>query len=158
MQINQSASILMLNASVQILVSTVLGFVMLLPMQPWGGAIGAYLPSMHAMLAVHLDWYMLAFMEFACAVLFIFHPSVTSVNISRALIFGGWVNPIAYFLRDIGIDAFVIGGNLKQITSALIAGFSASCILVSWIIIVWRLYQAILIVDLTKDTNGKKKK
>jgi hypothetical protein len=157
-QTSRVASVLMLNASIQILVSTILGFIMLIPMQPWGQDMGSYFPSMHAMLAVHLDWYMLAFMEFSCAVLFIFHPSIASSNISRALMFGGWVNPMAYLLRDIGIDAFVIGGDIRQMTAALISGLSATCILVSWIVIVGRLYQTVFIENDEKREAKQKSK
>ena len=125
---------------------------MLIPMQPWGEAAGSYLPSIHAMLAVHLDWYMLAFMEFACATLFIFFPAISSNSISIALMFGGWINPIAYLLRDIGIDAFVIAGDPPQLFAACICGISAGAILISWTIIVYRLHK---LLRLSKEGKMK---
>ena len=138
---NRTASVLMLNASMQILVSTILGFVMLVPMQPWGKDIKPFLPTMHAMLAVHIDWYMLAFMEFACALIFITHPSITSWGIARLLMFGGWVNVIPYVLRDMGVNAFVFGGSPVQIISASIAGISSLSICIGWVLIVLRFYR-----------------
>ena len=59
-------------------------------------------------------------------------PEVKSLRIAQLFVFGGWVNPTAYFFRAIGIDAFVFGGSWKQILSATIAGVSAASIALGW--------------------------
>ena len=145
-----TTKLLVFNASLQIFISTLLGFIMLIPLQPWGSSLGITFPSMHAMLAVHLDWYMLAFLQFACGFLFYTIPNLSSPLISKLLMFGGWINPIAYLLRDYGINAFVLGGSWIQIISASISGISAISILFGWGLLLFRFYH-----HLTMKTHNK---
>lgn len=139
----QIISQLMLNASIQIFVSTIFGFIMLIPMQPWAKYLPFSFPSRHSLLAVHLDWYMLAFMELGCGLIFYIHPKLISKDISRLLMFGGWINPLAYLLRDYGINAFVLDftGSYVRILSAIIAGISACSILYGWGLLILRFYR-----------------
>jgi len=146
-------SILIFNASIQIFVSTALGFIMLIPLQPWGGFSKLYLPSMHALLAVHLDWYMLAFLEFACAFMFNMYPSISSWNVALLLMFGGWVNPMAYLLRGYGINAFVFGGGPIQLIASSVSGISVVSILVGWSVLLYRFYKHVIASNKMTDKS-----
>ena len=134
--------ILSLSASLQIVFSSVLGFVMLLPMQPWGKRLRLPVDP-KALVAAHLDWIMLAFMEFGAA----FVASRWQVPSARTaawlLVYGGWLNPVPYVLRGMGINAFAFAGGAKQRVSAAIAGSSALAILVAWVILAWGLSRGI---------------
>src|SRR5262249_19522852 len=55
--------LLLVNAGRQVFVSSLLGFFMLRPLQPWAPASFKRLPAPRALLPVHLDLYMLAFMQ-----------------------------------------------------------------------------------------------
>jgi hypothetical protein len=140
MVVDTTTSWLLFNALLQTFISTILGFIMLVPLQPWGKFFTPYLPSTHAMLAVHLDWYMLAFMESLIASIFYIYPKLSSQTISNLLIFGGWVNPLAYLLRDLGINAFVFGGDVRQLIAATISGISALSIIFALGLLLRRFY------------------
>ena len=146
-------SFLLFNASIQILVSTILGFIMLIPMQPWGEFTKPYLPSMHAFLAVHLDWYMLAFLEFCMAFIYNTYPCLECKTSTLLLIFGGWINPMAYLLRSYGINAFVLGGDWLKLISASISLISAICILICWSLLIYRFYVRIICVEYVQNIN-----
>jgi hypothetical protein len=133
--------LLAFNASLQIVFSSSLGFVMLVPMQPWGRRLR--LPvERKALLAAHLDWLMLAFMQMGAA----FVLDRWSLGAHRAiawlLVLGGWVNPVPYLLRGAGIDAFVLAGSTKQRLAATLSGVSALSILVAWVLLAVQLVQA----------------
>jgi hypothetical protein len=145
---------LLFNASLQIFVSTLLGFVMLVPMQPWGKGIKESLPDMHSMLAVHIDWYMLAFMEFAVAFLFHMYPPLESKFVARLFMYGGWINPLAYFFRGFGINAFVLdikGAGLAQNLASLFCLSSSVSVLVAWILLLSSFYSKIVVVNSKND-------
>jgi hypothetical protein len=129
------ARVLLLNAGLQVFASSVLGFVMLLPMQPWAPAALRRLPPAKALLPVHLDLYMLAFMQ-ALAALAMIHVGVPGgAGVATALlVFGGWVNPLPYLLRIFKINAFVFGpgGGAAQWISAGVAGLSSAGIVLAW--------------------------
>lgn len=126
--------LLALNAALQIIVSSSLGFAMLLPMQPWGRRIR--LPAdRKSLLAAHLDWLMLAFMQLGAAFILGRWSLPSRAIIAWLLIFGGWMNPVPYLLRGMGIDAFVFGGGPKQKIAATVSGTSALAILVGWIVL-----------------------
>jgi hypothetical protein len=131
--------LLSLNASLQVLVSSLLGVVMLLPMQPWGKKL---LPSFDpkALLSTHLDWLMLAFMQWGAAFCMAQFPHCRSSLAAQLLVFGGWTNALPYLLRAFRINAFVLAGPPKQLVSAAIAGLSSLAIICAWGLIVWRLW------------------
>ncbi len=131
------ARVLLVNAALQVFASSVLGFVMLLPMQPWVPASVKRLPPARALLPVHLDLYMLAFMQ-ALAALAMIHlglPRLPGVVVAL-LVFGGWMNPLPYLFRLFKVNAFVLGpgGGLRQWVAASLAGLSASGIVAAWAI------------------------
>ncbi len=130
--------LLLKNAAAQILVSCLLGWWMLVPLQPWGKRL-AGLVSPRALLAAHLDWIMLAFMQGLAAFIHSVHPLQGEAFLTAALIAGGWLNAVPYLLRGVGIDAFVFAGDLRQRLATSLAGASSALITAAWASIVWQL-------------------
>jgi hypothetical protein len=130
-------ALLAFNAALQILVSSVLGVLMLVPMQPWGRALRGRVNA-KALLATHLDWLMLAFMQLGAAFLFARWPVTARPGVAWMLVFGGWVNPLPYLVRGFGIDAFVFAGPPVQRAAALVAAVSVAAIVTAWVLIVHR--------------------
>jgi hypothetical protein len=131
------ATLLAFNAAVQILVSSLLGVLMLVPMQPWGRALRRRVDA-KALLATHLDWLMLAFMQLGASFLFSRWPATASSVAAWMLVFGGWVNPLPYLARGFGIDAFVFAGPPVQRGAALLAAVSVAAIIGAWFMILRR--------------------
>ncbi|HEX2571319.1 MAG TPA: hypothetical protein VH877_17305 [Polyangia bacterium] len=130
--------ILAANGSAQILVSSLLGVFMLVPLQPWAKAKGSLLwarGNAKALLAVHLDLLMLAFMQFAAAFVLGRWPLARGHTIAWLLVFGGWVNPSPYLFRALGINAFVLGGPWPQRLAAGLGGVSVLSILTAWTLV-----------------------
>jgi hypothetical protein len=127
--------ILLVNATLQVFASSLLGFVMLLPLQPWVPAFVKRLPPPKALLPVHLDLYMLAFMQ-ALAAFAMLHVGMPhrAILVAGLLIFGGWMNPLPYLFRLFKVNAFVFGpgGGLRQWAAAALAGLSAAGIVAAW--------------------------
>lgn len=123
--------LLAFNGGLQVLVSSLLGSLMLLPMQPWGNGLRDRIRN-KVLLPVHLDLYMLAFMQWGAAFLMTRYPQVASTAVAWALIFGGWTNPMPYLVRGFGINAFALAGPTKQRIAASIAGLSVLAILWAW--------------------------
>jgi hypothetical protein len=124
-------ALLAFNGGLQILFSSLFGVFMLVPMQPWGRRLVPKV-NMKSLLAAHIDWIMLAFMQFAAAFIMRGWAATTSLTVACLLVAGGWVNPIPYLLRGWGIDAFVFGGPAKQRISAAISGASSAAIITAW--------------------------
>jgi len=129
-----ASQLLTWNAGAQIAFATLLGWVMLIPRQPWGRRW----KQLHArdVTEAHLDWMMLAFMQFGASYAMANHSLAHGDWIARALIAGGWLNPIPYLLRAFGINAFAFTGDWKQRTSAALSGISSLLITTAWIAIV----------------------
>jgi hypothetical protein len=129
------ARVLLVNAGLQVFASSLLGFLMLFPLQPWAPASFKRLPPPKALLPVHLDLYMLAFMQ-ALAALAMIHVGVPRAPgvVVALLVFGGWMNPLPYLLRLFKINAFVFGpgGGVRQWVAAGLAGLSAAGIVAAW--------------------------
>lgn len=126
------------NAALQVLVSSLLGTLMLIPLQPWGKRFAARV-NMKSLLATHMDWYMLAFMQWGAAFIMWHWSSTASLPIAALLVFGGWTNALPYLLRGFGINAFVMGGNALQRISAAIAGVSVMAIITAWAVLCWQM-------------------
>jgi hypothetical protein len=126
--------LLALNAAAQIIFASLLGFAMLVPLQPWGQSFGKLLRS-RLMTAAHLDWLMLAFMQAAAA--FVLDRWPVGAGPARVvavlLVAGGWMNPVPYVLKAAGVDAFVLAGPPRQKVAAAIAGLSSLAILAAWV-------------------------
>lgn len=132
---------LRMNGALQIAGSSCLGVMMLFPMQTWwpkslklGGR------TMKEIGSVHLDYYMLAFMQFSAASLLQNHVEISGQNenevqtVCKLLMFGGLANPTAYLFRAFGINAFVIDprASVIQNLAATFGAVSAVSILVAW--------------------------
>jgi hypothetical protein len=130
-------TLLAYNAGLQIFVSSLLGALMLIPMQPWGKSLRPKI-DMRALLATHLDWLMLAFMQGVAAFIFVHWPETKSRNVAIALVFGGWTNPVSYLFRGFGVNAFAFAGPPLQRAAATLVGASAAAIIAAWAIILWR--------------------
>jgi len=124
-------TLLAFNAALQILVSSLFGVLMLVPMQPWGRALRSRVNA-KALLATHLDWLMLAFMQLGASFIFSRWPATADERTAWMLVFGGWVNPLPYLVRGFGIDAFVFAGPPSQRAAALVAAVSVVAIIAAW--------------------------
>src|ERR1051325_8938052 len=126
------------NAAAQLFVSSLLGFYMLLPRQPWLKGVFKKPRDPKSLLSVHLDLIMLAFMQLGAAFAMsrLMAPSQT---VAVLLVFGGWTNPLPYLLRGAGIDAFVLAGKPKQPSAAGISGLSSAGIPAAWGMVLYRL-------------------
>lgn len=126
---------LALNAAAQMLVASLLGFAMLVPMQPWGRGLAARFDS-RALRAAHLDWIMLALVQQGVAFTLEHWPVRHVDMITALLMFGGWVNPLAYLFRAFGINAFVLSWRPRQLGAALLVGASAVSLLAGFLLLV----------------------
>ncbi len=126
------------NGAAQVLVSSLLGTFMLIPLQPWGRKLAGRV-NMKSLLATHLDWYMLAFMQWGASFMMARWPTTQSMPVAALLVFGGWANPLPYLLRGFGINAFVMGGGAMQRAAATFAGLSVLAILTAWSMLLWRM-------------------
>jgi hypothetical protein len=130
---------LLKNAAAQILVASLLGWWMLVPLQPWGKRF-AGLISAKALLAAHLDWILLALTQGLAAAINHFHPLESQALLTGALIAGGWLNALPYLFRGVGVDAFVFDGPLRQRLATTLSGASALVLTVAWADICWQLF------------------
>lgn len=123
--------LLAFNGGLQVFVSSLLGSLMLIPMQPWGRGLVEKV-DMRSLLSAHLDWYMLAFMQWGAGWVMQQWPQTHSLSAAWLLVFGGWTNAMPYLVRGLGINAFAFAGDAKQRALAAISGLSALSILVAW--------------------------
>jgi hypothetical protein len=137
---NDPVWLLAFNGALQVFVSSLLGSFMLIPMQPWGRALAEKV-DMRSLLSAHLDWYMLAFMQWGACLIMQRWPQTQSLTVAWFLVFGGWTNALPYLLRGVGINAFAFAGDAKQRVSALISGASALSILIAWFLVLRSLLQ-----------------
>ena len=126
------------NASAQVLIASLLGVVMLVPMQPWASGLKAKM-NFKALLSAHLDWLMLAFMQWGAVMTMTWWPTARSSTVAGLLIFGGWVNATPYLFRAFGLDAFVLAGRWPQRAAASLGGISSLAIIAGWSIICWKI-------------------
>jgi hypothetical protein len=126
------------NASAQVLVSSLLGAAMLIPMQPWAAGLKAKV-NLRALLSTHLDWLMLAFMQWGAAVTMMHWPVTRSLPTAVLLIAGGWANALPYLFRAFGINAFAMTGGLVQRAAAALSGLSSTAIIAAWGLVCWRI-------------------
>lgn len=126
-----SSEWLLRNAILQVAFSIFLGWLMLLPRQKRGGGALAVLLTKD-FTAAHLDWLMLAFMQFAAAFVVSTRAIPYSSVMVACLIFGGWANPLSYVFRAFGVNGFAMGGDVTQRIAASIGALSSSAITVGW--------------------------
>ncbi len=134
-------ALLLKNAAAQVLVASLLGWWMLVPLQPWGKRF-AGLVSGKALLAAHLDWILLALMQGLAAVIHHFHPLEAEGPLTGALIAGGWLNAVPYLFRGVGVDAFVFAGSVRQRLATTLSGVSSFALTAAWAHICWQLFRS----------------
>lgn len=135
--IENPVRLLIINATLQFLVSSLLGVLLLVPMQSWGKGLTRHVASMADLRGTHLDWLMLGLMQYGIAFGLHTMPLPSSGLIACLLVFGGWMNAFPYLVRGLfGINAFTLGGPPRQIVCALIGLTSISSLITAFTLLV----------------------
>ncbi len=127
MQAETAARWLVLSGSGAMLVSSLLGGAMLVPMQRRGDRSGGRSP----LLSAHLDWLMLGLMEGLAAALCVLFALQPHPWVIVAMVFGAWANPLPYVFRAFGVDAFRFAGGPLQRLGASLGALSSLAIISS---------------------------
>jgi len=123
--------LLIINATLQFFVSSILGVLLLLPMQTWGKSYVRFVSNIHDIRATHLDWLMLGLMQYGIAFGLSYLPLPNARIIAYLLVFGGWMNAFPYLVRGwFGINAFSLSPPPKQFLCALL-GLVSVCALIA---------------------------
>jgi hypothetical protein len=133
--------LLVFSGSLSVLFASLLGALMLIPLQPWGKKAFRGV-NFKQLLAAHLDWVMLGLMQGLAAGLiavFLLSPSALIVAL---MILGGWLNPLPYLFRAFGINAFALTGSLTQRVAASLGGISSTMIILAWTALLASAWQA----------------
>lgn len=121
---------LCVSGAIEMLAACILGWLMLVPMQPWGKRFAPRRLNLRDVLAVRLDLVMLSLIQLAAAFLLAhFQVAFHARAIAAPLIVGGGLNPGPYLVRAAGINAFAFAGNWKQRLAASISGASSLSLL-----------------------------
>jgi hypothetical protein len=127
MQSQEAVKLLVFSGTFAILFSSIFGFVMLIPLQPWGKEFFLKI-NWKQIGHAHLDWIILGLMQgLAGGLIAVFglSPSFWAV---WAIVVGGWMNALPYLFRGLGINAFSLSGGFLQIVTALMGLFSSCAI------------------------------
>lgn len=141
MDFTDAARLLIFSGSAAVFFSSLMGVAMLIPMQPWGRHLVKGL-NFRQIGAAHLDWIMLGLMQAMAGGLIAAFALVPASWVVWAMIIGGWLNPLPYLFRAFGVDAFALAGGPLQRAAALLGGFSATLIVVSWAVLLHSAWQA----------------
>ena len=113
------ARLLFVSAAFEIVASCLLGFVMLIPMQPWARGLRERWPPARALMSVHLDLVMLALMQTAAGAAVTALPGTHDWLVAILLVASGWLNVTPYAWRLVGVNAFALtGGPLQRFASS----------------------------------------
>jgi hypothetical protein len=124
---------LLVSADLEILAASLLGFVMLVPMQPWAEKARASWPPTRALMSVHMDLLMLALMQFAAGLGIRAIPGPHDQLAAALLVFSGWMNVTAYAWRMVGVNAFALAGGPLQIFASLTSFGGTLALTAGWI-------------------------
>lgn len=141
----RAAQWLVFSGALAIFWSSLLGLFMMIPhlrIKPLTQATRNV--NFRQLLSAHLDWIMLAFMQGLAAGLLVLFELAVPVWLVAAIIFGGWMNAVPYFLRAFGINAFVYGGEMLQKTAYILGGISVFVLTIAWGILAWHAGRALL--------------
>ena len=122
--------LLVSNALIQITFSAWFGFWLLYRLHVAGHRNGA-----RDLVAAHVDWIVLGLVQVAVA----FGLKHLVLDIAALpvvlIVFAGWLNPVPYLARGLGVNAFVYGGSAAQRVLALLGAASAISLVagLSWI-------------------------
>src|SRR5437763_1943750 len=126
---------LLVSAALEIVASSLLGYVMLIPMQPWGKALRDRWPAPRALMSVHLDMVMLALMQAAAALGVYAFPSQRDRAAAWLLIASGWLNVTPYAWRLVGVNAFALAGGAVQRFAASLSFLGTLALTTGWIVL-----------------------
>ena len=113
------AHLLFISAAFEMVASCLLGFVMLVPMQPWASGLRARWPPARALMSVHLDLVMLALMQAAAGAAMTSLPGNRDRLAAWLLVASGWLNVTPYAWRLVGVNAFAMtGGPLQRFATS----------------------------------------
>jgi hypothetical protein len=126
---------LLVSGALEILVSCLLGFVMLVPMQPWGSGLRARWPSTKALMSVHLDLLMLSLMQFAAAAGIKAMGGGHDQLVAWLVIAGAWSGVTPYAWRMVGVNAFALAGGPLQRFAALSSFAGTVALTTGWVIL-----------------------
>ena len=90
---------LLVSAGLEMMASILLGYLMLIPMQPWAKSFRDRWPSGRAIMSVHLDLVMLSLMQVAAATGTYVLPRLHDSQVAPLLIISGWLNVLPYAWR-----------------------------------------------------------
>ncbi len=124
---------LLVSAALEILASCLLGYLMLVPMQPWARGLREKWPSTKAIMSVHLDMVMLALMQVAAAFGMTAIPGAHDRTIAELLIASGWANFMPYAWRIFGVNAFALAGRPLQRFAAFTSFLGTVALTGGWI-------------------------
>jgi hypothetical protein len=124
---------LLVSAALEILASSLLGYVMLVPMQPWAKGLREKWPSAKALMSVHLDMIMLALMQAVAAFGMAAIPGAHDRLIAALLASSGWLNVTPYAWRLVGVNAFALTGRSLQRFAALTSFVGTVALTGGWV-------------------------
>jgi len=111
--------LLFASAALEFIVSCLLGFAMLIPMQPWARGLRERWPAARALMSVHLDLVMLALMQAAAGAGVYALPGNHDRVVAWLLVASGWLNVTPYAWRLVGVNAFALtGGPLQRFAAS----------------------------------------
>ena len=127
---------LLVSAALEIVASSLLGYVMLIPMQPWGRQLRDRFPAPRALMSVHLDMVMLALMQAAAALGTYAFPSRHDGAAAALLIASGWLNVTPYAWRMVGVNAFALAGGGLQRFAASLSFAGTLALTTGWVLLI----------------------
>lgn len=125
----------------EILVGCLLGWLMLIPKQPWGKTLSRFVRDWKKLGGAHLDFLLLGMLQIALAEVSMLvdvplPPWVCAVAIASA-----WLNVLPYLIAAVArIDPFVLGGPLSQVVAAAISAASSTSLTAALGYYVWRIF------------------
>ena len=126
---------LLVSAALEIVVSCLLGYLMLVPMQPWARGLREKWPPARGLMSVHLDLIMLALMQGSAAFGMSALPGGRDGLAAVLLVASGWMNVTPYAWRLVGVDAFALAGRPLQRFAAFTSLLSTLALTAGWIIL-----------------------
>jgi hypothetical protein len=127
---------LLVSAGLEMLLSSLLGYVMLVPMQPWGNRLRDRWPSARAIMSVHLDMVMLALMQAVAAAGIYVLPGRHEQLAAVLLVASGWLNVTPYAWRLVGVNAFAFAGGAVQRVAASSSFVGTVALTTGWVLLV----------------------
>jgi hypothetical protein len=133
---HEPARWLLVSAALEIVASSLLGYVMLIPMQPWGKRLRDRWPSPKALMSVHLDMVMLALMQAAAAVGVHAFPGRHDRTAAALLVASAWLNVTPYAWRLVGVNAFALAGGGVQRFAASLSFVGTVALTIGWVLLI----------------------